>query len=222
MTSAKSATARKREAAAIAAAILLLERRAKHGLRSALATAVAIHHATPVHVEAMLSVVGYAAIMRIREGARISSRSAWAKSTDLTTAQPIEPWIEAPRAQRSAGALARAWREESIAIATKDAQARQSGTQALSGIGWRIDRTATTEVVHAWAQEVDRQNEFAASRGFVVVETYNALLDACDRCEELDGTTATRPNRLADDPPLHPRCRCFVTTEIEWPEAIAS
>lgn len=153
--------------------------------------------------------------MTLRAGARDASAAQWSKQTLLTerVGRGVAA-LDAHRAGVAAGSLARQWhahRDEALADGADPAAAVRDAAKALKPA---IDRTAETETVHAFNDEIARLNDRAYADGVEVVEVWNAMLDdrTCPVCDDLDGQERARPDVFVDRPPIHPRCRCILDT----------
>jgi hypothetical protein len=201
-----------------------VENRNRRGLHAALRLPLSLLAlgGGPAHVEQGLRVAGRTAILKLRAGSQATIKDRWERDAGISgTPVKAATWTEDARATRAANALADAW-----ARRLHDAQQEALSTdeairQASKAIEPNVDRTAITESAEAFNGEIVRQNSYAYGLGYEVVETWSALLDACPRCWDLDGTTAVRPDRLPD-PPLHPRCRCLIETSISPRDADAA
>jgi Phage Mu protein F like protein len=205
---------RKRELEA-AALLLLLDKRARRLLATAVRT-LTLHvidlGGGAVHVEHGLRAGARQGVATVRARARAGARTSWESFTGLD-AQPEDlhaiglDALSASRAEASLGAQFRA----EVADAEGDVE------DALAEMAWRLSRTATSETVDAYNDEILRQNAWIEAQGYVVIETWSAILDktTCRECAELDGQSVVRPAHFDDPPPLHPNCRCILTTEIQ-------
>ena len=165
------------------------------------------------------------AIERIRQAGAEASRKAWSALTGQDASESAARRIlESARANDRAETLSAAWRKKLEDARTASpyrtpaprpvAITPAEGRQALEVIEPRVRRTALTESVDAWSAETSRQNDRAYDLGLEVTEPWVAMLDACPRCWDLDGTSVTRPDRFPDDPPLHPHCCCYLATDL--------
>ena len=222
MATSQAESRRRRQALAAAAALLLLERRNKAGLLAALKLPLA-HLATRSagtdDLQHALTVAGAVAISKLLAGTQSASATRWGKSLAVQTATATT--IDAGRPVRLASKIAANWRKGYEASLPGANSHREAATGALKDISYQVDRIATTETVRAWNDEVVRQNGIAVSRGLVVVETWDAMLDTrtCPACSSLDRTSVTRPAMFVDYPPIHANCRCLITTEVYDREA---
>jgi hypothetical protein len=206
----------------VAALLLLLDQRARRGLHAALKLPLSLLliGGNVAHVESAIRATGRQAIVQIRQGSREASRDRWQKTTGLIAIQAFDGRADELAAIHSANALADSWAHKlDVAGARVDAQgsitAESAARTASTKLGPSIDRTASTEAMHAWNDEVVRQNDHAEDRGHFVTETWNAMLDACPVCADLDQSSVTRPERFAEYPPMHPHCQCWIDTELE-------
>ena len=206
-----------RAAIAIAALLITLERKAQRSLKSYLRLPLThlLHiGATPSQVGESMRAVGRGAILRIREGSREQSGDLWRKQTGQEFRRPPIAGGEVSRADAAAESLARQWEQEVVDALKAGTEWPDAATEAFDAFEWRSDRTATTEVVESWNDEVVELNTLARDSGFYVEETWCSLIDACPHCADLDGTSAIRPLVLPEYPPAHPRCRCFVLSYV--------
>lgn len=119
--------------------------------------------------------------------------------------------------------LASTWRATALARVQQAIRADKSIGQALTAskraIASSVERTAITEVTRTYADThrqtiVDIVRHNARAREWVeandVQRIWVALLDACEDCIDLDGTTTDLEGSFLGgaEPPLHPRCRC--------------
>jgi Phage Mu protein F like protein len=166
---------------------------------------------------------GRTAILQLRAGTQARSKGLWESWAPIDgTRAPVATWAEDARAARGASAIADAWALRFHEAAEDDLTIAQAAKRAAAAIAQNIERTAITETAQAFNSEILRQNTYAHALGYAVEETWSALLDACPRCWELDGLTVTLPDRLPDSPPLHPRCRCTIVTNIGLRDAEAA
>jgi hypothetical protein len=156
----------------------------------------------------------WTAIGRIRSSSRVASRQAWSKTTGLLVDIRDRVDLDTSRAWMGGDALARQWdarRAQAVADGIEPAAAMR---QAVVTIDYAVERTATTETVDAFNDETETLADVAYARGIVVVQTWEGILDqrTCPECEALEGVSMTRPERFDERPPLHPLCRCFLST----------
>lgn len=163
------------------------------------------------------------ALLNLRETTRAEAAERWARSTKLRLVPHDTSAPDAARAQSAANALAARWRELVDGAVAEGADIRHASAWALDDMDPSAERTATTETIDAWNSEVDRQNTAAASAGYLITETWEGILDTrvCPECEAMIGESVTRPDRFPELPPLHPRCRCFLSTIVEVNEMAA-
>jgi hypothetical protein len=200
---------RKREIE-VAAAIILLQRRAKRALRAAM-TGVGLPlllRASANQAPNIVTTVTSKSIVLARTTARADVRKISVLPAEIKVATGREATVDAARAIRAGTSLGEQWAKV-LEEAEGDAKA------AAEALGSRLDRTATTEVMSAWNTEALSLSTRAHAAGYVVTDSWHALLDACDECWELDGQTRTRPDTFAESCPLHIRCRCFIDSTFE-------
>lgn len=205
---------------AMAALLLLLERKAKAALGAALSLPL-LHlprlGATPSHVQNGIRVAGRKAIATIRSDARGAGLDRWVKQTGIFVRpeQTVIAHVDRARAEKSADSLAAQWgksRQVALADGATEHEATAHATDVLDSAA---DRTAVTEAADALNDEIARANEEARRGGYIVVETWSSILDSrtCPECDALNGRQKRSPERF-DPPPIHSRCRCLIDTEI--------
>lgn len=213
---------RRRHEIEAAAALLLLGRHAKTRLKAALW--LPLQHlptlgARPEHISMGVRRTGQRAITAIRVDATSASAAAWARGVGLpadATPYSHAPLAEEYAAQGPAASLGRAWDSALGKARAETTDVRQAIRAATEAIQPNIERTAITETVDAWNAEVRRRNAAMVSAGFNIRETWRATLDTrtCPRCAHLHGETRDSPDTFDSYPPLHPRCQCFIETEV--------
>jgi hypothetical protein len=216
---------RRRAALAVAALLLLQERRARRALRKALRVPLRLLDlgGHQVHVDFALREVGHREIVDLRTQARSASRKGWRKTTRQPVLQVIRGGIDEQRAVSAAAGLADIWSKQRAKL-EQAGEVADPDTQALVDIEYAIERTAVTETVDAFNDEAEAMAGEAAARGLIVVQTWEGILDTrtCPECEALEGVTKARPDRFDELPPLHPGCRCFLSTWLTESTAAAA
>jgi len=202
-----------------AAVLLLLDHKARRSLTAAmrLPRSLTSLGGTHLHVQNAMRVAGRKAIKAIRQDARAKAIVRWVKTTGVRIdAERIYEAHDAARAARSADSLAEQWTAYRTNALREGATEEQALAIAHESIESSVERTAVTEVADALNAEIARANAQARARGYVVIETWNATLDTrtCDACGDLHGEQRRSPHHF-DPPPVHPRCRCVIDTEIE-------
>lgn len=206
----------KREAE-LATALLLLSRRSATKLVSALALATRALVAGRAHISQAVRAIENSqarAIQGVREQSRQAARQAW--QNDAGIERPAhDSAVDALRAWAAASAIAFAWSRAQRKLVVEEALPEHVAMRrATAAVTSSAERTGETETVHAWNAETSRLDDLAAGSGYIVIETWSALIDACPRCTDLDGDTVVRPERFPQDPPLHPRCRCILISDV--------
>lgn len=163
-----------------------------------------------------------ASVAKIALGARAGSRGAWIGQTALAPVIHDMGDMDRAFAMRAADGLAVQWDRRLAAAYADDLRGPKAYRTAAKALSPSLDRTAVTETARAWNDETIRQNDYLFARGLQVEETWCALLDACPICEDRDGERVIRPNEFEHPPPAHPRCRCFLLTYVDQPEALAA
>lgn len=128
------------------------------------------------------------------------------------TASAIE---DIKRGQRYARRYLALWRQrfrealESTTIRAADVATKQTA--------YRLESIATTETFRAFNEERRfAVSEIRLAHGAQIVEVWDALMDACPRCDERDGEEAPAGESFHGEQPgdMHPNCRCtshFIT-----------
>lgn len=110
----------------------------------------------------------------------------------------------------SAESLALAWRQRALY-----AMQEEDGAVTDVNLDANIARTAATETAQAYDEgHVDGLDE-VLDEGLLLVDRWDAMLDACPTCLALDGTTTEvgEPFPSGEEPSyVHVRCRCIRTT----------
>jgi len=77
----------------------------------------------------------------------------------------------------------------------------------------RADVIAVTEIGRAAAAAQQMYGQYLREHGIEVEHVYQTVNEdrVCPICQPRNGTVVEPP----DFPPLHPRCRCFVTTRVK-------
>ena len=103
--------------------------------------------------------------------------------------------------------------EESRAEGSSEWVARSEARKVLAT---SAELTASNEALGAMNQEVYRVGVLAHNAGLKVSMIWQAELDkrTCDVCDHLNGEERVMPDEFDDLPPLHPRCRCHVLTDV--------
>lgn len=103
--------------------------------------------------------------------------------------------------------------------AAQSASPRAAQAAAKSVTESQVRMIATTETMTAFARERERAaREIARATGAPLFKEWRATLDkrACERCSALHGERLALAVRFENgDPPLHPRCRCWVLYSVE-------
>lgn len=126
--------------------------------------------------------------------------------------------VDAERAGAAADSLAQQYGEGVAAALGEGATDLEASAAAADDLEPAIERTASTEAVDAWNDETAVLNEgLVALPGVRIVQVWQALLDTrtCPSCSAMDGQMRRWPERFEDEPPLHPRCRCFLSTYLD-------
>jgi hypothetical protein len=219
---ATDARSRREKEAAVAAALLLLERRAKRGLRAAVdvpAAHYAMFRAGNAALEAAVRKSSEVAVLRLREGARASARGSWSALVGLDPVGPVVLAGDVKAADAAADSIASAWRSEVDAAeqAAEDAPLADVYGTAREAVVSAVERVAVTESFDAYNDEVVRQNNAAYARGVALTERWEAAFDdrVCDACAAMSGEERTRPDYFSRTPPLHPNCRCYLVTRLD-------
>ena len=148
---------------------------------------------------------------------RIAEQSAsrWSSQTGLAPGLAEIAEADRRRAQEAGKGLAKHWAEAEKAA--RKAGSSTSYTDAARQIEGAIKRTATTETVDAWNQQIAKQGRAARRGGASIRYTWEAEHDkrTCSLCASLDGAQWKDDEAPPDGwPPLHPHCRCHVVTDI--------
>lgn len=153
------------------------------------------------------------AIAAMVQGSEKAARKSWVKHSALEAASAAP--VDVNRPVTNAGRLSRAWRTKFDAVLVEKRSVHEAADEALEAIQFRVNRVAAYETLKAWNEETIRQNDIAFRRGVIVTETWEATLDmrTCPRCASMDGTSVVRPETFDEAPPLHPFCRCFLTSQ---------
>jgi hypothetical protein len=157
---------------------------------------------------------GRDAILTMRAGTEARSRSHWEAAAGIAALYVVTRTDDS-RATRGASALADAWSQRLHRGYEDGLDSHAAARRATREIAPSIDRTATTETMQSWNAETLRQDAYAASRGYVVTETWRSLLDACQACFDMDGLSVVVPDTFTEDPPIHPHCRCCIESSVE-------
>lgn len=117
-------------------------------------------------------------------------------------------------------AMGPAWRYEA-AVRQAEAETEASLADAIKANRWRLDRIAVTENAREFnagrfetvSESVDRA-EVERRTGLKLVAYWDALLDACEQCNWLDGKPE---DKWGGDRPgaTHPGCRCTYHLVLE-------
>lgn len=172
-------------------------------------------HMAPNYAALVIQATATLAITKAHEAARAKAADVFEAQTGIEAADDVGEDRE--RAQRAAGGLAKAFRENLTEHLAAGLGATAAYSAAMRDLRPNIERTATTEVMAAWNGETRRQARAARTE---VTQTWNAELDACDACAGFGGMTIRADEVFPDgDPPLHPRCRCYVDSKaVRVPE----
>jgi hypothetical protein len=145
-------------------------------------------------------------ITKAREAAAERSAISFERQTGLD-AQPLE-YDEESRAEWATDGLRARFVDEVQKQSVQGLTGALGYTAAARAMRAAIERTVTTEVMHAWNAETRRQ---AAHAKTDVIQTWNADADACEKCAPYAGTKVRNGEMFPDgDPPLHPHCLCTI------------
>jgi hypothetical protein len=168
-------------------------------------------------VQHAIGAVARQGILAARAAARAAAADYWSKVNGLAPAlRSGESYEEAARAAGIADRLARRWdvyRQAAVVDGASSDKAQRLASDAIVG---SIDRIATTDTYDAFAGETSRLDDMAALGGYRVIEVWNATLDkrTCAACAERDGDSVERPERFHPEPPMHPLCRCYLSSYV--------
>lgn len=181
--------------------------------------------ARPEQVSDAIRGVSRTSLVRVRGTSRAVSRDAWRRTTGLDPVAIDRAHNDNARAWSSADSLRTQWRDAYDSAVAGGSDPGPAMREAVITIEYAVDRTATTEVVDAFNDEADALALAAGATGLVVAQTWEGILDTrtCPECEAIEGVTMVRPERFDELPPLHPLCRCFLSTWLtEAPAATAA
>ncbi len=161
------------------------------------------------------------AITKARRDAAARSARAFERQTGLDAEPeglgPLEEDEAHTAAVSAAKGLEKGFREKVSAHLAEGIATNVAFTMAARSLTSSIERTATTEVMTSWNGEARRLARIVKAD---VLQTWHAELDACDGCAALDGKQVRNDEQFEEgDPPLHPRCRCYIESEtVREPE----
>lgn len=219
-TSTRSRENRRRDLQ-LAGLLLLLEQRAKAGLRAAVSLPLRLAEfgAGLDIVQKSIEGTSARAVIRLRQTSRAALGGAFtAQAPDV--AAPVLSEVAAADAERgrAAGAsLARQWRKAHATAVAQDLPEDEAREHAASVLSSAAERTAATESAHALNDESKRWSAAAQDAGYRVIQTWVAVLDSrtCEACFHMDGEQRVAPDEFIDTPPVHSRCRCVIQTDFE-------
>lgn len=123
---------------------------------------------------------------------------------------------EARRAHRAGAGYVRRWLPKALDLSEQGADA--PGPAAHTALRPALETGAASEAAEAFNAERQRVIRQAVARNPELAQALEQVWDAeldkrtCERCLELDATSAPLGERFPDgDPPLHPRCRCTIS-----------
>ncbi len=124
------------------------------------------------------------------------------------------------QASTTAESLSLAWRQRAIYAVQKALREHAEVASALKGLAVAMEpsvtRAAATESAQAYDQgHVDGSSDLGEYADFVILDRWEARLDACPKCRALDGdlTMVGQPFESGEEPGYtHVRCRCSRTT----------
>lgn len=192
----------------IAAAILLLQRRAKRGVLAAVQAigVPVLSRLSVASAEHVLSAVSDKAILALRGTARSGARGISVLPEEFVTASFVALPEDVAAAHRAGLYVSVRW---PTVLEAADGDVKK----AVAALRPRIEQTAATEAMDAWNSEVSHLSARAYAAGLTVTDTWRALLDACDACSDLDGQRRVRPDTFEDEPPLHRSCFCWLDSD---------
>jgi len=104
-------------------------------------------------------------------------------------------------------------------VAKQSASPRDAKAAARASTEAQVRTVATTETMTAFTSERERvAQQIARATGVPLLKEWRATLDvrACEKCADLHGERVLVASRFAfGEPPLHPRCRCWVLYSVE-------
>jgi hypothetical protein len=201
------------------AALLLLEARSQRGLTAALALALSLESPDLLKAATITS-ISRQALTKIRRLGRSAAPKLYyapPEVEELALSTGASAVLEDARAVDFAAAnLAKRWStavREARNEGSPEWEAQSEGRKALAV---SAEMTASNEALGSMSSEASRVGKLAHSAGFKVSMTWQADLDklTCGKCDHLDGEERTLPDEFDALPPLHPRCRCHVLTDI--------
>jgi hypothetical protein len=124
------------------------------------------------------------------------------------------------QAATTAESVALVWRQRAIYAVQKAVREEADVANALKGLAVLVDgnvtRAAATESAQAYdGGHVNGASSLGEYADFVILDRWDAMLDACSRCRALDGSLVLvgEPFESGEEPAfVHPRCRCERTT----------
>ena len=211
---------KQKQDAEIAAALLLLIRKANHTVHLALlGAATRSKLAALPSAQAEVSDAVEAAVGAARARARAYGAEAFEKQTGKKL-----PVGRVGSSEEVADSLAEQWgaRVEKLEDAESGTVrvAAESGTvrvAAAKDLEWAATRTATTETMQAFNDQSREAFDALFSQGFQLVRVWNSALEinTCQLCMSLHGKHADALGEFPHgDPQLHSQCACWVSVEL--------
>ena len=145
--------------------------------------------------------------------ARARARSYSAEAFEAQTGKKL-PVGAAGSSEEVADSLAAQWAAQ---VEKTDPELAVVRTAAARDLEWAATRTATTETMQAFNDQSREAFDALFSRGVHCVRIWNSALEVntCEVCLGLHGEQADALGNFPQgDPPTHPRCLCWCTTEL--------
>jgi hypothetical protein len=147
----------------------------------------------------------------------LRAAGAWEAAKRVRTTYSAAKDIQAATTAES---VALVWRQRAIYAVQKALREDAEVASALRGLALSVEanvtRAAATESAQAYdGGHVDGASDLGEYADFVILDRWDAMLDACSACRTLDGdlTLVGEPFPSGDEPSYkHPRCRCSRTT----------
>jgi len=207
---AKTDDKQKRDAE-IAAALLLLIRKANHTVHLALLGAAARSKLAALpNAQAEVSDAVEAAVGAARARARAYGVEAFEKQTGKRL-----PAGAPGSSEEVADSLAEQWAARAEGL--EDVEASAARVVAAKDLEWAATRTATTETLQAFNDQSREAFDALFSRGVQLVRIWNSALEinTCRLCMGLHGEHADALGEFPQgDPQLHSNCLCWVSVEL--------
>jgi uncharacterized glyoxalase superfamily protein PhnB len=196
-----------------ALAILLLQRRSRKGVATAVGLALAFDLPDALKAAVIQNVASQALKKARALGRKTADKLIASEGFEASAARfGIDDMSAASAGERISRRWVKATHEARISGLSGD-DVDDAGHDAA------IDAAETVgenEALDAASDEVMRVSREAHEAGLTVTMTWAAEFTkgTCERCEDLDGEERTLPDEFEDEPPLHPRCACHLLSDI--------